>query len=166
LDKQQNLVGLLPYLPSSTINHFLLANSLLYRLGIGIQTFLTNHEDKILEEARIELKKFSQSVTKQKTDLLIVVLPLLYPEDVWSTPEKQRYAAILQMLKQADLKHIDLLPAFHQALNEQLPLHHQTANPFQPSKPLAQRFAASIYDYDHLPSARETALIRLPRRTQ
>ena len=34
----------------------------------------------------------------KKADLLIVALPLLYPEDVWSALEKQRYVALLEML--------------------------------------------------------------------
>ena len=50
--------------------------------GSRIQTALTNHEDKILEETRFEPENYQTQSSNKKADLLIVVLPLLYPEDV------------------------------------------------------------------------------------
>ena len=156
LDNKNNVMAFLPYVPSSSLNHFLFIRSRVYRLVIGILTIFVNSEHQVLAEIHSKLVSLGRSLAIEGTDLLIVVMPLLYPEDLWSASEKDRYAALMKMVSLTHLKYVDLLPAFRLALNHQVPIHQEVANPFKPSTLLTELFVTYIRDHSHTSSRDKT----------
>lgn len=147
-DDHQNIVAMVPYLASSSLNPFLFANSRLYRLLAGLRTLVSDSEDAVLQEVHVTLSDFAVSLRKDRKDLLVVLLPLLFPEDMWSAAEKERRAAILDVLRSTSIRYVDLLPPFREAIDDKLDVRQHAGNPFEPTLGLARRFAAYLNEHD------------------
>ncbi len=146
-DGTHNIVALVPYLPASSLNSFLFIHSRLYRLFIGIQAFIST-EAGVLQEIRGKLSDLAASLKTDHKDLLVVLLPLLYPEEMWTPAEQERRNAILNMLEIADVQYIDLLPPFRAAIKDKLDVREHTGSPFAPTTVLAKRFVAYLEEHD------------------
>ena len=146
-DGRQNIVALVPYSSRTSLNSFLFTYSHLYRLLVGMRTLMGDPEETILREIQTGLTELAASLKRDRKELLVVSLPLLFPEEMWSAAEKKRHAAMLEMLGRTDIPHVDLLPAFRAALDEKLDVRQHAGNPFEPTSSLAKRFASYLQEH-------------------
>jgi hypothetical protein len=102
----------------------------------------------VLQEIRAKLSDLAASLKTDRKDFLIVLLPLLYPEEMWTRTEQERRNAIINMLETADVQYVDLLPPFRIAINEKLDVREHAGSPFAPTTGLAKRFVAYLDEQD------------------
>lgn len=146
-DNRQNIVALVPYSARSSLNSFLFTYSHIYRLIAGIRTVLTNPEQSVLREIQAGLSDLGATLKREDKELFVVSLPLMFPEEMWSIAEKERHAAMLEMLKNTPIPHIDLLPPFRSALQEKLDVRQHAGNPFEPTLVLAEHFISYLDEH-------------------
>jgi hypothetical protein len=147
-DGTQNIVALMPYLPTSSLNSLLFTHSRFYRLLIGMQALIST-EAEVLEEIHAKLSDLAASLKRDRKDFLVVLLPLLYPEEMWTRAEQERRNAIINMLETADVRYVDLLPPLRIAINDKLDVREHAGSPFAPTTGLARRFVAYLDEQDH-----------------
>lgn len=146
-DSRQNIVALVPYSARNSLNPFLFTYSHVYKLAAGIRILFTDPEESILEEIQAGLSELASSLKKERKELFVVSLPLLFPEEMWSEDEKRRHTAIIEMLKRTDIPHIDLLPSFRAALEDKLDVRRYAGKPFEPTMLLSERFVAYLDEH-------------------
>jgi hypothetical protein len=143
-DSRQNIAALVPYSARSSLSSFLFTYSHVYRLAVGIRTVFTDPEESVLLEIQAGLSDLAASLKDQHKELLVVSMPLLFPEEMWRDDEKRRHTAIVDMLHRADIPHVDLLPSFRAALEDRLEVRRYAGNPFDPTMILSERFVAYL----------------------
>jgi hypothetical protein len=77
-----------------------------------MRTLVGDPEEGVLQEVQANLSDLAPSLKKDRKELLVVFLPLLFPEDMWTAAEKERSVSILNMLSSAHVRYIDLCPRF------------------------------------------------------
>lgn len=147
-DSNQNVVALVPHLARSSLNSFFFIHSHLYRLLVGMRTLIGDPEEGVLQEIRTNLSDLAASLKKERKELLVVFLPLLFPEDMWTAAEKERRVAILNMLRSTDVRYIDFLSPLRAAIDEKVDLRQHAGSPFEPTMDLAKRFVAYLDEHD------------------
>lgn len=138
LGPNNEVVAFAPYGPRGTLNPTLFQYSYLSRLLLGLTTRFSHGEQQLLLEIQDRLADLRAFLKKDHVDLVVVVMPLLLPEDMWTADQKERRRAILEILQNVGLRHIDLLPALGSSLSQQTNLHEHPGNPLEPSGDLAR----------------------------
>ena len=143
-DAKNNIVAFAPYFANSSVTSYLFTYSHLYRLIVGLLAVTNLTEDSVFQEMRATLSDLATALRKDRIDFLVVLVPLLFPEEMWTADEKEQRVATLKMLGNSDIHYIDLLPPLRTAIRENLDLRQHAGNPFEPSETLAKHFGAYL----------------------
>ncbi len=132
-----------PHVPARKIWPWLYRHSYLYRRVLG--SLLARgivHGAGIVEEVRRDLVGLSAELERAGIRFTVLVLPLLKPLDQWQEDERAARVQILEILTEAGIRHIDLLPALQEAFTRGIEVQQIQGDPWHPNAAVAALFAA------------------------
>lgn len=129
------------------INPFWFNHSYLYRwlTGINLGRLDYNRRKAAMREA---LHGWQRTMAEQKVEFSVILLPLLKPMGEWEKREKWSRDTALELLKELNIRHFDLLPAMEQALKEGVSIQESPDDSWHPSDGAATYFARFLYGQD------------------
>ena len=130
--------------PSKELNRGLFRWSRLYRLWAGIRPHDDGRIDAIIDETRRSLLELAAILEREKIRFTVLVLPLLKPEGEWSAGDRLSRKQILDILREAGIRHFDLFETAMQAIAEGVNVCEEAGDAWHPSRDVAERFAAFL----------------------
>jgi hypothetical protein len=139
-----------PNRPMHEMSPFWFKHSHLYRLIIGLTTPEQRGEEAILQEIEQSLIALRDQLKDSETRFTVLVLPLLTPPELWSRSEHERRKYIFRVLKELQIRHVDLLPPMIHAIQQGIKLHDPPGDIWHPSAEVADIFARYLREQELL----------------
>jgi hypothetical protein len=139
------LVVYAPNMPHHAFSLWWFRHSRVYRLLVGLRGTAARNIDAVMLETRDALHRLEEVTAAQGTRLTVVILPLLKPVESWTAGDRWAHRAIVAMLSELGIRHIDLLPALRAALDDGLEVCETPGDDWHPSRAAARVFAAHLF---------------------
>ena len=140
-NEEGKLIVYAPNLPLGDMSPWLFEHSYLYRFLIGLITSERRGQEAILEEIRQSLTILRDTLQHDHIRLTVLILPLLTPDTHWSSDEHGRRKAIIHLLSELQITHIDLLQPMTDALKHDLIIQETPGDTWHPSEAVSKVFA-------------------------
>ncbi|MFN8612705.1 MAG: hypothetical protein U0931_34530 [Vulcanimicrobiota bacterium] len=132
------------------INPWMFSHSYLYRWLTGLSLGMIDRQRQRAQVAEA-LQGFKSTLSEQKVDFSVVLLPILKPPAQWTNRENWSRQNALAILAQEQITTYDLLADMERALSEGISLQESPGDAWHPSIPASQHFARYLAEQKILP---------------
>ena len=143
-DRRGRLHVYAPNLPARHVNGWLFRRSYLYRWWLGKTRTGDRQIDEVMAETRAALAELRDLLARDGIRFSVLVLPFLKPYTEWQPGDQFAHRAILCMLAELGIRHVDLYPSLAQALADGIKTREVATDDWHPSDAVSERFAAAV----------------------
>jgi hypothetical protein len=139
-----------PNKPLQSLNPWLLKNSHLYRLIVGITLFGKKQKDTIADEVRNSLEELRDILKHEHIAFTVIIHPVLKPYNQWRDQEKYSQTKITQILNELQIRYFDLYAISEKAIKENVHVQDGDGDILHPSGELSALFAQYLFEKELL----------------
>jgi hypothetical protein len=146
LNSRGDLEVYAPNFPAAQMNPWLFKHSLVYRMAMGFIKRGNDSLDAVTRETRRSLAELAEMARTDRSQLTVLVLPLMKPYSEWTAGDQLSHTMILGFLGDLGIRHFDLLCITEDALRQNVNVCEQSGDDWHPSAEVCARYARYLHE--------------------